>query len=150
MKSDKRKPRKPTKRSTLGAYVNHVELLPSTWELTAVFSSASRSYSEDGGERWSTKEVARVTLPMGLAKVALFGLVAHVVGYEAQFGRIDVPAGLVPNLPSPESILPDALARLSIARAELFGQQPHAETQIEGTTGQASRAKTGVKTQKLH
>lgn len=130
-KRTKRSGRKPRARSVHGVYVNHVDLLPSAWELTAIFRSKSRDYTPEGGEQWLSKEVARVTLPMGLAKVALFGLLAHITGYEAQFGRIDLPPNLIPNLPPAELIGSEAVAKLAVAKAELFGRPSHAEPHQE-------------------
>lgn len=149
-KRTKRGRRRPRARQVHGTYVNHVEFLPSSWELTAVFRSQSREYTPEGGEQWRSKEVARVTLPIGLAKVALFGLMAHITGYEVQFGRIDVPSNMIPNIPPAELIGSESVAKLAIAKAELFGRASTVAVHPDAPQAQAPHAESGPKILKVH
>ena len=74
-------------------YANNVQLLSSNWDLELIFGELDQSQGPN-----VVSQHTSITLPWAQAKVLLYFLSVHVGGHEAEFGRIKIPAGIIPEV----------------------------------------------------
>jgi hypothetical protein len=74
-------------------YANNVQLLSSNWDLELIFGHLDQLQGPNTIVRHSS-----MTIPWPAAKILLYFLQLHVAGHEAQFGRIIIPKGLIPEI----------------------------------------------------
>jgi hypothetical protein len=76
------------------AYANQVRFETSAWDLKILFGQVDQT----GGTavvEWHTA----ITIPWAQAKIGVYTLQAHVAGFEAFYGKIQVPWDVVPAPP---------------------------------------------------
>ena len=113
--TDPKRRAKPANASAFGPYANSVAVQLGISETVIAFA---RIYPNGVG--WPVEDVARVTLPLVVAKALIFQLTNNVAMIESVAGPIYVPPGMVPQIPQAQLMKADLVARLAILHAELF------------------------------
>jgi uncharacterized protein DUF3467 len=75
-------------------YANYSHLESSVWDLKILFGEFDQS-----AKGAAVPVNASVTLPWAQVKVLAYFLRVHVTAYEADQGRIKIPAGIIPEVP---------------------------------------------------
>lgn len=103
-------------------YANNTRLELSVWDLKILFGQLDQ-FQTPADIKWHTA----VTVPWIQAKLLDYYLRLNIAYHEKKWGRVDVPASVVPTAPQPptdELNDPDALALWEIYKkihAEMFG-----------------------------
>jgi hypothetical protein len=73
------------------SYANNVHLLSSNWDLQLIFGEIDQSQGPN-----TVLQHTAISIPWPQAKVLLYFLGVHVGSHESEFGRIKIPAGIIP------------------------------------------------------
>jgi hypothetical protein len=90
-------------------YVDNSQLLSSNWSLEIVFGHLDQKQGPD-----VVVQTQSITMPWAAAKALSYFLQLHVMGHESDFGRIIIPAGIIPEFPTHKP------KELSILKDEAF------------------------------
>jgi hypothetical protein len=75
-------------------YANHSLLESSNWDLKLTFGHLEQSLGPN-----NIVQTTAITIPWAQAKVLHYFLTLHLIGHEAELGRIVIPAGIIGELP---------------------------------------------------
>lgn len=112
-----KKARKRSTRPRAARYATEVQLHRGVWDMGITFGNYRPN---EGANGWQLVNEAPIVMPMGLVKMLVYGLTAHLISHEAMHGTVVVPAKMIPPSPPVELTGPDGAARMAILRAELF------------------------------
>ncbi len=79
-------------------YANNAQLLSSNWDLEITFGQLDQKQGPN-----VVVQTGSVTLPWPAAKVLWYFLTLHLMGHEFDFGRVIIPAGIIPEFPAQKS-----------------------------------------------
>lgn len=106
-----------------GEFANNATVRFGITEATIQFS---RTRPTGTGE-WPAEEVARLTVPLSVAKVLVYNFLSYILPLEAMLGGpILVTGAQVPELHVNQVLPPDVIARLVALHGELFPAPPAA------------------------
>jgi len=76
-------------------YANNTQLLSSNWDLEITFGQLDQKQGPN-----VVVQTASVTLPWPAVKVLSYFLHIYLLGHEFDFGRVIIPAGIIPEVPA--------------------------------------------------
>lgn len=75
------------------SYANNVQVLSNNWDLELVFGELDQAQ----GPNIIIQHTA-ITIPWAQAKILWYFLGVHITGHESEFGRIKIPAAIIPEV----------------------------------------------------
>jgi hypothetical protein len=110
------------------SYANNVQLLSSNWDLELIFGQLDQKQGPN-----TVVQHDSITLSWAQAKLLLYFLQSHVKSHELEFGRIVIPAGIIPPVPEKQPpqfnlIKPEHWKKLREHYLEFISANPEAAT----------------------
>jgi hypothetical protein len=96
-------------------YANNSQLLASNWDLKITFGQLEQSIGPN-----NVVQTVAITLPWSQAKVLHYFLTLHLIGHEAELGRIIIPTGIIGEYPE---VAPPGLSEEAFQEAKEFVEQ---------------------------
>jgi hypothetical protein len=105
-------------------YANNSVLQSSNWDLKIVFGHLDMSVGLN-----DVVQTMAVTIPWAQAKVMHYYLTVHLIGHEAEMGRIIVPSGIIGELPkeAPAGANKDGFQKIAKVYEEFMAENPEAQ-----------------------
>jgi hypothetical protein len=101
-------------------YANHSLLESSNWDLKITFGHLEQSLGPN-----QVVQSTAITLPWAQAKVLHYFLTLHLIGHEAEYGRLVIPSGIIGEFPLKEA--PPGMNKELFQKAIKFADQFMAE-----------------------
>ncbi len=106
-------------------YANNAKLDSSNWDLKLTFGEIDLSFGPN-----VVVQKFGVTIPWPQAKVLHYFLTLHLLGHEAEFGRIIIPTGIIPAWPkeAPPGVSEEIWKKAQQWYEEFITKNPEAAT----------------------
>jgi len=104
-------------------YANNSVLESSNWDLKVIFGHLDQSVGPN-----DVVQTTAVTLPWAQAKVMHYFLTIHLIGHEADMGRVVIPTGIISEFPKepPATANKEGFRKAAKAYEQFMAENPEA------------------------